>query len=115
MPLDQRGFEIPAETKPEVFSLEGLRDWLMKQPPKKRYDYSAHACNGGCLIDRYVHAHGFPMHHPSDPRDVNRPYGRMAVVMGNGKWDDCIAYEEPWTFDAALKRCNAAIAARKGA
>jgi hypothetical protein len=30
MPLDQRGFEIPAETKPhDVFSLEAWRDWIV--------------------------------------------------------------------------------------
>ena len=55
MPFDSKDF---VETKPAVFSLEGLAAWLAKQPAKKRYCYLN---AGACLLHQYVAASGLPI------------------------------------------------------
>jgi hypothetical protein len=44
------------ETKPDVFSLQGLIAWLEKQPADKEYCYTS---NGHCLIAQYLTHHGY--------------------------------------------------------
>jgi len=55
MPFDSKDF---VETKPDVFSLEGLIAWLETQDPSIRYDWED--CCGGCLIGMYYAAHKVP-------------------------------------------------------
>ena len=55
MPFDSANF---VETKPDVFSLEGLAAWLEKQPAEKRYCYLN---TGACLLHQYVAASGLPI------------------------------------------------------
>ena len=53
MPFD--GNPIDYETKPDVFSLEGLIAWLETQEPETQYDY----CDPrGCLLCSYFRARG---------------------------------------------------------
>lgn len=52
MPFDGKNF---TETKPDVFSLEGLIAWLEKQPQETEYEFSnIH----DCLLCRYFRAMG---------------------------------------------------------
>ena len=97
MPLDQQGFEI--ETKPDVFSLEGLIAWLELQPPLTAYDFLD--CGGQCLIGRYLIAttgkmwreHGLPWGH--------LPFDLRMVAVGRGH-----------TYGAALDRARELLANR---
>jgi len=53
MPFDVGDFKLPVETKPDVFSLEGLVAWLENQNPETEYRYSD-SC--GCLMGAYLKA-----------------------------------------------------------
>ena len=83
MPLDGDVKQFETETKPDVFSLEGLRDWLKTQDKSTEYEYFN--CEGrwrdAFLTDRI----------PLELRLVSVAFGRRA------------------TFGAALSRCEAAI------
>jgi hypothetical protein len=108
MPLDQRGFEIPNETKPEVFSLEGLRDWLTKQNPAMKYKY--YDCSGGCLIGQYLIAR------TGKSFFNGRQYGEGCIPLDAVPFEmRQVSLRKPCTFGDALSRCKDAIAARKGA
>ena len=88
----------------DVFSLEGLRDWLRTQPPKERYDY--YLCDGNCLLDQYMAARGIPHRSP------HWDYTRMSDVGGRPISAGTIACLYPRTKGAALARCEAEIEAR---
>lgn len=56
MPFDGKTFApAPAETKPDVFSLDGLIAWLEKQPPETEYNFKD---TRDCLLCRYFRAMG---------------------------------------------------------
>lgn len=55
MPLDSTNFVIPAETKPDVFSLEGLIAWLETKPADETYQV---ADSESCLMGQYTVAMG---------------------------------------------------------
>jgi len=74
----------------EVQSLEGLITWLETMPADDFYDW--HNCRGGCLYGQYAAAHGLAW------TDASK--FRAAVYS--------IAYQEPWTFGAALERARKA-------
>ena len=107
MPLDgdPRKHEIPAETKPEVFSLIAIRDWLKTMPPEESYDAETPSI---CLMGQYAVAQG-----GSYGPDVYRVGQKTFLAHG---LESCslgeVAFLRPWTFGAALERCNRAIAAR---
>lgn len=52
MPLDCTNF---VETKPDVFSLDGLIAWLEMQPAAKPYVFMGN-CN--CMVAQYLKSHG---------------------------------------------------------
>jgi hypothetical protein len=96
MPLDGDVKQFETETKPDVFSLEGLRDWLKTQDKSTEYEYFN--CEGRCLIGQYCAARGVDWRDafltdriPLELRLVSVAFGRRA------------------TFGAALSRCEAAI------
>ena len=98
MPLDQRGFEIPAETKPhDVFSLEGLRDWLMKQPKDGEYFYQFPQ---KCLITKYVNAMGGKMDLISDIYIVGSEMHPVCLLIKEESGLRDVAFHSPWTFGA---------------
>lgn len=79
----------------DVFSLEGLRDWLRTQNPIREYQYWS--C-GNCLAAQYLEAKGARgdrLLHEVFPDDSS--YGKIAAKL-------------PWSFGAALARCEAEIA-----
>ena len=86
------------ETKPGVFSPEGLIAWLETQDPTTQYDY--HDCSGHCLIAQYLAAHGYLW--------GDNHYGRF--MSGVDRAD--IACTFPMTFGAALERARKLLAAR---
>lgn len=117
MPLDSTNWsQAETETKPDVFSLEGLIAWLETQPPAKTYDWLGNACNGGCLLDNYLFAFGYPMHTPHGPPDVN--YQRLATLNGTmpyPRMDYIVAEAKPHTYGAALSRARALLASQTDA
>lgn len=108
MPLDSTNWsQTETETKPDVFSLEGLIAWLETQPPETEYNFMD--CNGGCLIGQYLLANGqenFRKWH-----DVPPP---LCAVAGQSacKDDGSPAGEEGLTFGAALSRARALLASQ---
>lgn len=102
MPLDQTNWKQDTETKPDVFSLEGLIAWLEKQPEETTYVW--HNCRGGCLIGMYFTALGIQnkIFRPAYadlfyPRFPDGSYHRVCMTT-------------PWTFGAALSRARALLA-----
>ena len=93
MPFDG----LPTETKPDVFSLDGLIAWLEQQPGETTYNFND--CCGLCLLSQYVTAR---LGRYSSGDD----YCRMADVGGFNVIQR-LAGEEPWTFCAALQRARA--------
>lgn len=83
------------ERRLDPFTLESLIAWLEKQPARKRYNFVA--CNGTCLLDRYI-------------ADIDG--GRLGTVSdhiktcGGGEAYYSIAATSPWTFGAALTRAR---------
>lgn len=114
MPLDETNWsQTETETKPDVFSLESLIAWLETQPPEKTYDWMGNACNGGCLLDHYLFAFGYPMHLPFGPPDEN--YQRLATLNGtmlHRRMDYIVAQATPHTYGDALSRARALLASR---
>ena len=88
MPFDGTNF---TRAKPDVFSVEGLRDWLRTQDPSVTYDYEDAKT---CLVARWTGKILFSHQIPLPIR--------------------YIANEVPQTFGAALSRCDAYLA-RTGA
>lgn len=100
MPLDGRNWKQDTETKPDVFSLEGLIAWLEKQPEETEYNFMD--CDGGCLIGKYLIA----------------TTGKHWTDFGL-RWGCIIIYYpaiakvaagEPQTYGAALSRARALLA-----
>jgi hypothetical protein len=114
MPLDGDVKQFETETKPDVFSLEGLRDWLKTQDPNEGYVWEN--CRGGCLLGLYLIAHGYNMEHyiklaktPTHERLPERiSLGLSYEITDVGR----IAMRRPHAFGAALSRCEAAIKSR---
>ena len=91
----------------DIFSLEGLRDWLRTQPPQKMYNFND--CFGGCLLGQYLAARGVGRGKPG------YDYPRMADVATGiaGGSHISVACAWPRTIGAALARCEALIAAQE--
>ncbi len=79
----------PAETKPDVFTLEALYPWLQSFPPERGYNYMD--CNN-CLHAQFRRACAADIFPLSVARKIER-----------------IAYALPHTFGAAAERCHAAM------
>ncbi len=105
MPFDPN----PTETKPDVFSLEGLRDWLAGEiaagQGARTYDYFDSA---NCLLCHYFRSNGVAL-------AVGKP-------IGGGSWKDAagqrhdlpalfnyVAVETPHRISAAHDRTVALI------
>ena|SRR6185312_4783482 len=102
--------EALVQPKPDVFSVEGLRDWLRTQDPAREYDWCEFPSgpNGGCLLSQYLRARGY---------NPFRDYDRLSLVCagdGDSDLDRKIALPKPWNVGAALSRCDAYLA-RTGA
>lgn len=95
-------FDFSYTTKPDVFSLEGLRDWLRTQPGERSYNW--HDCKGGCLLSTYLAARG---------ANLIEDYVWLSSVKVAGEYVDLggLACSSPHTYAAALARCEEAIAA----
>lgn len=106
MPLDQTNWNQETETKPDVFSLEGLIAWLETQPPEMTYRYVD--VQGGCLIGLYASGMGFPLHNPDrrSPLDFGglHSYFSRLGILGS------LAVPFPQTLGAALSRARALLA-----
>ena len=114
MPLDDTTglLDQKDKVKPEVFSVEGLRDWLRTMPRRKRYCY---ANAGYCLIARFMLAHGAKLPNVGGfsygDDSANSPFPKNALLP-DGMSD--IAVNEPYTFGAALARCEAYLSTTSG-
>jgi hypothetical protein len=105
MPLDDTtGFLKAMETKPDVFSLEGLIAWLEKQSPETRYNYDC--VDGSCLLGLYLAAHGFGMDYYCEISCVGTA---VANIGGGVAWGGPVA---PKTLGAALDRARKLLAER---
>lgn len=96
MPFDGENFQ---QTKPEVFSLEGLAAWLETQDPATAYRFRD--VTGNCLIGRYARAMGqewIPLH-------------RQAMDQG---WLGrvCTGVLGPETYGGALQRAREVLGIR---
>lgn len=102
MPLDQTNWKQDTETKPDVFSLEGLIAWLERQPAEIEYDFVD--CKGGCLIGLYASGMGQP--------DITAPDGFYAIhdYFADRDITYHVSTQIPWTFGAALSRARALLA-----
>jgi hypothetical protein len=111
MPFDGKEQQF-TETKPDVFSLDGLIAWLEKQPGEREYDYCS---SPDCLLTRYFASHGVD-HTPPTPGKLTTSciYGGRSIY--NSPMHTA-ARHAPWTFGAALQRARdlAALARQKGA
>jgi hypothetical protein len=98
MPLDGDVTKFEAD----VFSVEGLRDWLRTMPPEGKYNWWN--CKGQCLYGIYYAAQGLPWYDG----------GRQAYETRRGDIAEqaAIALPTPWTFGAALARCEAYLAGK---
>lgn len=113
MPFDP----TPIETKPDVFSLEGLIAWLEKQPATLTYDYTSPR---KCLLSRYLIDAGFDdpvifrlgdmgrripedMHHAA--HGGHRHLGGFNFSPDRGPWHSDLDFA--WTYGAALSRALA--------
>jgi len=104
MPFDSKNF---AETKPDVFSLEGLIAWLWAQDQATEYSYYSN-CN--CLVAQYLKSAGIRFPEPGGVGaygyyDENHtrhplPYSLNDAALGTP------------TFGAALERARKLLAAR---
>jgi hypothetical protein len=102
MPFDM----TPVETKPDVFSLEGLIVWLEKQPEQMEYDWGR---PGWCLIAKYLRAAGLDVVSVNVPGTcalVNERNPEMTEQMAD------VAVGRPWTYGAALTRARALLGDR---
>ena len=118
MPLDDTTglLDRKDKVKPEVFSIEGLRDWLLTKDPSTTYDY--YNCVGSCLIHTYLRECG------ADQPNRDKAYTKFAEAclpypaseIGSGDW---AAYglrlmSREWTYGAALARCEAYLSTTSG-
>lgn len=107
--FDGKDFKIEGETKPGVFSLEGLIAWLRTQEPAKEYDYLA--CDGTCLLDAYLIAHGATTDDDggADYKNFYQPLANISV--GDDSIEGAVACATPYTYGAALQRAEALLRA----
>jgi hypothetical protein len=82
-------------------SLEGLIEWLEKQPPKGEYDWSDTSMSPGCVGQQYLKAVGLTK------KDLCC-YLPLTTFIFNGDTKACaiVTLERPWTFGAALARAR---------
>lgn len=110
MPLDGRNF---TETKPDVFSLEGLIAWLEKQPADESYCYYD---VGHCLWGRYVKAMG-GFFDEADTYYIGDKTQRVSFSTAT-EWQFVVAYpgdnKRSCTFGAALERARALAHSGRG-
>lgn len=105
MPLDQRGFALPEVTAPQrdPMTLEALRDWLERQPARKRYCYGD---RGRCLAAQYCGQIGVKY-------KVARLWDHDEELDSTFEQHlERIAVQHPQTFGAAYERCLTLIAKR---
>jgi hypothetical protein len=81
------------DTKP--LSLAGLIAWLETQPAEGQYNYVCQ--NGSCLLDRYI---------TSVTGKSSRPTTLHFQICGGSQELATIAFNQPWTFGAALERAR---------
>lgn len=104
MPLDSTNWKQETETKPDVFSLEGLIAWLERQPARASYEWR---CGGNCLFARWGMA-------------ITNLSGLDAYIAATNGLSDAlglprdleptnIACNHPSTFGAALSRARALL------
>jgi hypothetical protein len=80
-----------SKTRKAKPSLKGFIAWLMKQSPKKRYNYEHW---DRCAVAQYAHSH-------------NKTFSTLVKVHTLRYWDHEIAEPMPHTFGAALRRARA--------
>lgn len=95
MPLDGSTYV----TKPDVLSVRGLRDWLHQQDGATTYDYWN---TKDCLICRFARANGFKVHRAGGSFFYGPDSAERREIPGAGQ----ITPVEPYTYAAALSRCN---------
>lgn len=98
MPFDAS----PIESKPDVFSLEGLIAWLEKQNPELAYCYFK---TGGCLLYTYLADHRVPVRSVGGDYWRDRDWKEHPFPEAFAK----IAAKRPHTFGAALSRARTAL------
>ena len=103
-PFDGDVTEFEQVTKPDVFSVEGLRDWLRTQDPAREYNIGD---NHSCLLARWLGKEVLIIGYDNPTATRARVYGE------NPLWRE-IAAKSPFTFGDALSRCDAYLA-RTGA
>lgn len=96
------------QSKPEAspYTLEHLAEWIATKGPAGRYCYTD---NGLCLIGQYLKSFNSEFVECDPGEWWDNDNARHPLPNG---FDD-IAGEPPFTFEAALLRTRAAIAARK--
>jgi hypothetical protein len=85
----------PKWEKPKALTLAGLIAWLETQPAEGKYNYLCK--NGSCLLDRYI---------TSVTGRPSRPTILHFEICGGSQELSTIAYNQPWTFGAALERAR---------
>lgn len=91
----------PKYTETDVFSLEGLIQWLEMQPPETEYDFFD---IWDCLLYRYARARGVKVHSAGSDNvaidSLAEGYPRIKICPKG------IAGDYPWTYGAALERAR---------
>ena len=114
MSFDPRTYTDTPARHADIFSLEGLRDWLRTQPPHGTYCFSN---TSGCLLFQYLTARGIPVrsvggwtYRDADGKSHNFPdYDPEAIDPTQGPLNQ-VSVGNPRTFGAALTRCAALLA-----
>jgi hypothetical protein len=89
------------QTKPDVFSLEGLIAWLEKQPAERTYCFED---NGGCLLAQYYLSQGYSQVGIGGTSvTLDGKYRQMPDAFSD------IPADHPRTFGGALSRARAAL------
>lgn len=88
--------------KTDVFTLEGLIEWLEKQPAGEGYNYSN--CAGGCMYGLYTASRGIQWE-KSGASTFDGSYPKERDVFCSLVYDR-VAGLLPWTFGAALERAR---------
>lgn len=106
MPFDGRTFK---ETKPDVFSLEGLIAWLETQDAEVAYCYHD---SGRCLHGRYLTAIGISFSGVGGDYWRSHDGAKHPLPGGDGTNYLHVASRLPYTFGAALERARDLLASR---
>ena len=84
----------------DVNTINSLRDWLRMQPPDNKYDFFNN--DGFCLLGQYYASKGFIWQ-----KGISSPDLDGLDLYTHAPMQMCyIACIEPYTFGAALQRCN---------